>query len=357
MMSRRVRAGWLAGLMGRLLLGGSLFGLVACAPSWQDEGETVRVVGSSTVYPFAVRAAERVDDPTVTIVVEQTGSGGGHKLFCAANSRAHVVMSSRRRLPVEAQDCDRNGRRDTIEIALGFDGIVLAGRSKGKAEAFPTLSRKQLWQALAAELPMGPDCTFKANPHQLWSDIAPTLPSMDIIMHGPPPTSGTRDGFITLVMEKGALMDPCMTALRDKDEMAFRQRAGRLREDGAWIDAGENDTALIQLLQGKPDALGVLGHATVARTESDLLIVPIDGMAPMPRNLETRRYPLLRPLFLYLDKDAQPATTTLVSTMISEEALSDAGYLTRSGLIVLSASEREAERQKLVRPKTESQAP
>lgn len=296
----------------------------ACAPSERP----VRVVGSSTVYPFAVMAAERVDG---RVVIEQTGSGGGHKIFCAADSRADIVLSSRARLPREAADCDATGRSEVVELRLGSDAIVLL-RAARQPDGLQALTRTQLWRAVAAELP-GPDCELRPNTARVWSDVDAGLPATPIVVHGPPPTSGTRDAFLSLAVEAGARKNACMRALEQADPPAFRRLAGTLREDGAWVDAGEDDSALVPVLTGRPGLVGVVGSGVMRRTPDRLVALSVDGVPPDPAALQSGRYPLLRPLFLYADADMNPATRAMVDAMTSEAAIGAGGYLRRAGLI------------------------
>lgn len=324
----------------------ALAALTACLGACAPTPDAVRVVGSSTVYPFAVAAAERVEGATV--VIEQTGSGGGHKIFCAPNSRADVALSSRARLPEEAQGCTRNGRAHTVEIALGRDAIVLV-HSQSPVRGPDSLTREQLWRALAAELP-GPDCAFASNTARQWSDVDASLPDQPIRVYGPPPTSGTRDAFLMLAVEAGARRDPCMAALERRDAAAFRARAGRLRQDGAWIDAGENDPALLSALGARPGAVGVVGRGGLLRGETGPKPLRIEGVLPVDEPLRGGRYALVRPLYLYADHAMDAPTRAFVDAMISERALGPGGYLREAGLIPPGAEERRRQRAALERP-------
>lgn len=193
--------------------------------------DPVRVVGSSTIFPFAAMAAERYSERTgVRLVVEQTGSGGGHKLFCSGDPSIDATTSSRRQKPEEAELCAQNGVSDTVEIRLGHDGIVLA-----RAASAPPmeLSEAQIFQALARDLPRSEtDCTFRPNPHKRWADLGGGLPGDPIAVHGPPPTSGTRDAFVETAMEAGARRHPCLAAMERDTPNLFRARAHAVREDG-----------------------------------------------------------------------------------------------------------------------------
>lgn len=307
--------------------------LPACAPA---SDSTARVVGSSTVYPFAVLASERIEG---RVVVEATGSGAGHRIFCAPDSEVDIVLSSRRRLPGEAQACERNGRGGALDVPLGTGAIVLA-RAGGQTPQ--SLSRTELWRALAARLPDS-ECQFVSNPHMLWSDIRMDLPQRPIVVQGPPPTSGTRDAFAALALEPGARADACMQQLESRDPAAFRAAATALRADGAWVDAGENDAGLARRLKVQPDTLGVVSLAAVSG-DAGLDMLRIDGVAPTPANVSRRRYPLVRSLHLYLAPDAPNAARALVREMLSPAALQaaggESGYLVAAGLVAPSGPDR-----------------
>ena len=290
--------------MARALAYLSVLLLAACAG---EPSETVRVVGSSTVFPFAARAAEGASARTgARIVVEQTGSGGGHKLLCAGPDGPDATTSSRAQEPAEREACRANGVGAVVELELGRDGIVLA---RAAGPGLESLSRAQLHRALAAELPDA-DCRFRPNPNRLWSDVDADLPARPIVVHGPPPTSGTRDAFVRLVMVPGARAGPC--APTDAQSLA-------LREDGAWVDAGENDNALVQTLLGDRGALGVVGLSTLERNAPRLDAVAIDGVRPGHAAVLSGDYPAGRTLYAYVRADRlreRPGVRALAEEMV-----------------------------------------
>ena len=225
-------------------------------------GGDIRVVGSSTVYPFSTKVAQEFKNKTgFNVVVESTGSGGGHKLFCASadGNSPDITNSSRRQKKSEFDNCVKNGVNDVVEVKIGFDGIVLANAVDSSVM---NMSLKDIYLAFAKEVPTSDtDCTLKANPYTTWSEINSDLPNVKIEAYGPPPTSGTRDAFVEIAMEGGAKKVECLAALRKQDKKAFGNIAHTLREDGKWIDAGENDNALVQTLVNTPTAVGVFGYS------------------------------------------------------------------------------------------------
>ena len=209
--------------------------------------DQIRVVGSSTVYPFTTAVAEQLGKAGgKTPVVESTGTGGGMKLFCAGVGVDHpdATNASRRIKKSEFDDCQKNGVTDVVELKIGFDGIVIANSKSGPDL---TLTKTQVFQALARELP-GADGKLAPNPYKNWSDIDASLPNEKIEVLGPPPTSGTRDAFLELVMETGAEGVPALKDLKKADSKAFDKVWKLIREDGAYIDAGENDNLIVQKL-------------------------------------------------------------------------------------------------------------
>ncbi|GHB03638.1 phosphate ABC transporter substrate-binding protein [Algimonas arctica] len=326
-------------------------GMSACSDGRQ---EPVRIVGSSTIFPFAAKTAETYAERTgVVVVVEQTGSGGGHKLFCSGHASIDATTSSRPQKPSEAALCARNGVAPVIEIRLGNDGIVLA-RAVG---AVPMdIDPLTLYSALARELPTsGLDCTPTPNPYERWSEIDPTLPTDMITVYGPPPTSGTRDAFVETAMEAGARAFPCLAAMEKDTPNIFRSRAHDLREDGRWIDAGENDNALIRTLANAPTTLGVFGFSFLDQNTDKVRGIAMGGVLPSQETIRNKSYPVVRDLFLYLRGGsalwADRGAADYVLEFTSEEASGPGGYLEEIGLIPLSDAERAEMRQRVERAK------
>ena len=265
------------------------------------KGRKIRIVGSSTVYPFAAKVAEEFKNKTgFNVVIESTGSGGGHKLFCAGagDKTPDITNSSRPQKKTERDLCRKNGVEDVVEVKVGYDGIVLATALDGLEI---DLSLKEIYQAFAQQVPTSDtDCTMQANPNASWSDIAPDLPDVEIKAYGPPPTSGTRDAFVETAMEAGAHGFACLADLAARDDRAFRTLAHTLREDGKWIDAGENDNSVVRTLINTPTAVAVLGYTFLDQNRNLVKAARIGGIGPEFETISEGRYPLSRSLFFYL---------------------------------------------------------
>lgn len=329
------------------LSAGVAIALLASAAAYGiQQREQIRIVGSSTVFPFSTAVAESFGAKTqfATPVVESTGSGGGFRLFCAGVGSEHpdIVNSSRRMHASEFERCQNNGVREITEVRIGFDGIVLGSASEEAEEL--DLSLTQLWLALAAEVPADETCSeFVANPNERWSDIDPALPRQRIEVFGPPPTSGTRDAFVELGMQAGARGIDCMAALDEADHDRFETLAGRIREDGRWIDAGENDNAIVQTLVNTPDAFGVFGYSFLDQNYDRLYGVLINGVVPEFEAISDGTYPVSRSLFFYVKNQHAaivPGLADYVAEFTSDAAWGEFGYLTDRGLIPLSDGDR-----------------
>jgi len=326
----------------------------------------LRMVGSSTVFPFATAVAENFGAKTIfpTPVVEATGTGGGMNLFCAGVGLgfADLTTASRPMKATEYQLCQDNGVISITEIPIGFDGIVLGN----SVEAEPMhLQRDQLFLALAAEIPMPVDASgaplfdgramlnagrsfgeiaafscaeFIANPFRRWSDIDADLPSNRIEVFGPPPTSGTRDAFVELDMIEGARAVPCMAELAESDERFFERLSARIREDGAWVDAGENDNTIVQTLANAPTSFGIFGYSFLEQNGDRIQASNIDGVSPSYDNISNGVYPGSRSLFIYVKNQHEgvaPGLREFVEELTSEDAWGPFGYLAERGLIAL----------------------
>ncbi|HRD47756.1 MAG TPA: substrate-binding domain-containing protein [Caulobacter sp.] len=304
--------------------------------------------GSSTVFPFATRVAENVARTSggTAAKVESLGTGGGFKLFCGGAGSAYpdIANASRPMKKSEFEQCAANGVTDIIEIKIGYDGVVIATGSGGGFD----LSLADIHHALAAELPAGD--SFAPNATRTWADVAPGLPATRIQVYGPPPTSGTRDAFLELAMEKGAAADPVLKALKASDEAAFKSKSNVLRGDGAWIDAGENDNAIIGTLTKTKGAVGVFGYSFLDQNRDQLSVITIGGVTPTFATISDGSYPLSRSLFIYVKKanlDVTPGLQAFVSEFVSEAAGGKGGYLIDRGLISLSAEDLAAQRAAL----------
>jgi phosphate transport system substrate-binding protein len=310
--------------------------------------DQIRIVGSSTVYPFATKVAEQFGRKTrfKTPVIESTGSGGGFKLFCAGLGVRHPDISNASRAikPSEIELCARNGVTEITEVKIGFDGIVIANQ-KG-ADVYD-LSRRDLYLALAKEVPDG-DGGIQPNPYQSWHEIDPNLPEAEIEVFGPPPTSGTRDAFVELVMEPGCKEFEAVAALEDQDEDRFKEVCQRIREDGRYIEAGENDNLIVQKLGANPAALGIFGFSFLDQNRDVVQGSRVEGIEPTFDNIASGEYPVSRPLFFYV-KDAHvgviPGIKEYVQEFLSDGASGPEGYLADIGLIPLPEADREQVRQ------------
>jgi phosphate transport system substrate-binding protein len=320
------------------------------AVSWTGEAlarDTIRIVGSSTVYPYSASVAEQFGATTQypTPVVESTGTGGGFKLFCdgVGVDTPDIADASRRIKQSEFGRCNDAGVRIS-EIQIGYDGIVLANLKESRQLE---LSLKQIFMALAKRVP-NENGELVENPHRRWSDIDPSLPEDRIEVFGPPPTSGTRDAFVEIAMEKGARGFESLAELEKSDEDAFEQVAHRIREDGAWIDAGENDNAIVSTLVQTPTALGVFGFGFLDQNRDRMQPVIVSGTEPTMDSIASEDYPISRSLFIYVKvnhaEGVVPGLEGFVAEYTSEDAWGTFGYLTEKGLIPLSRERRAEER-------------
>ena len=310
----------------------------------QTARDYISIVGSSTVYPFSTVVAERLGKTTrfKTPKVESTGSGGGLKLFCAGVGVEHpdITNASRRIKKSEVEKCTANGVNKVVEVKVGYDGIVFASSRKS---APVELTREELFTALAKQIP---DANGKLidNPYSTWKQIAPHLPSRKIEVLGPPPTSGTRDAFLELVMEKGCTGFPSIKALKKSDKRMFKGVCHSIREDGGYVEAGENDNLIVQKLDTNPDAFGIFGFSFLDQNSDKLQGNPIDKVEPTFAAIADGSYPISRPLFFYA-KAAHvgviPGMKEFLQEFTSEKAWGPDGYLADKGMIPMPASERK----------------
>ena len=331
--------------MKRFLIAASLVALTA-APAFAARDQ-IRIVGSSTVYPFTTAVAEQFGKTSgmKTPVVESTGTGGGFKLFCAGVGEAHpdFTNASRAIKKGEFEDCMKNGVTEVVEIKVGFDGLALADATAGSDMK---LTKQQIFMALAKQVP-DKDGKLIPNPYQMWSDIDPSLPAQKIEVYGPPPTSGTRDSFAELVMEKGAEAFDSLKELKKSDAKAFEAVWKSMREDGLFVEAGENDNLIVQKLIGNPNAIGIFGFANVAEN-SQLQGLEIDGVRPTFETIASGEYKVARPLFVYAKKQhvgVIPGMAEFVAEYTSEKAVGEEGYLSEKGLIPLPGEDSDKVRE------------
>jgi phosphate transport system substrate-binding protein len=321
--------------MNRILATASVLALIA-SPAFAARDQ-IRIVGSSTVYPFTTAVAETFGKVSgKTPVVESTGTGGGMKLFCAGvgEDTPDFTNASRRIKKAEFDDCVKNGVTDIVEIKVGFDGLSIAQSNAGKPFE---LTKTQVFLALAKQVP-DKDGNLVANPNKLWSDIDAALPAVKIEVLGPPPTSGTRDSFAELVMGQGAEKIESLKAMKDKDAKAFEPVWKSMREDGAYVEAGENDNLIVQKLEANPDALGIFGYSFLEQNAKVLNDIKIDGVGATYETIADGSYKVSRPLFIYAKKQhiGQVAgMEQFIAEYASEKALGPDGYLADKGLITL----------------------
>ena len=318
--------------------------LVATTQTQAAGRDTVTIVGSSTVYPFATVVAETYGKKTggKTPKIESTGSGGGFKLFCSGDGidTPDITNASRRIKKTEVELCHKNGVTGITEALIGFDGIVMA--NSVSALRFE-LTRKDIFLALAKDIPAADGSeTLVANPYKTWQDVNVSLPAIKIEVLGPPPTSGTRDAFAELAMEGGCKKIEWIKAMKKTDKSKYKAICHSMREDGAYIEAGENDNLIVQKLEKNANALGVFGFSFLEENGDKVQGSLIDGMAPEFESISSGDYPVSRPLYFYIKKShvgKVPGILEYATEFMSEDASGDEGYLVEKGLIPLSEEE------------------
>jgi phosphate transport system substrate-binding protein len=323
----------------------ALLAATAFASAAHAARDQIRIVGSSTVYPFTTTVAENFGKSSgmKTPVVESTGTGGGIKLFCAGvgEDSPDFVNASRQIKKSEFETCAKNGVTDIVEIKIGFDGLSLA-HVKGADKI--ALTKQQIFQALAKDVP-GPDGKLIPNPNKNWSDIDPSLPAKKIEVLGPPPTSGTRDSFAELVLEKGAEKFETLAAMKKDDVKAYDAVWKSIREDGAYVEAGENDNLIVQKIESNKDALGIFGYSFLEQNANKIEGIEIEGQLPTYETISSGDYKVARPLFIYVKKQhvgVIPGVAEFVAEYVSDKAIGEEGYLADKGLIPLPADAMKA---------------
>jgi phosphate transport system substrate-binding protein len=312
----------------------------------QSARDFISIVGSSTVYPFATVVAEQFGRRSSfkTPKIEATGSGGGLKLFCAGIGVGHpdITNSSRRIKASEVKSCAANGIKEIVEVKIGYDGIVLANASDSVAYE---LTLREVFLALAKDVP-DPSGAEKLvpNPYRRWSEINPALPDAVIEVLGPPPTSGTRDAFAELALEGGCKTFDWIVAIKNENESRFKGICHGVREDGRYVEAGENDNLIVQKLRANPAALGVFGFSFLDQNADVVKGAVIDGQEPTFDAIADGAYPISRSLYFYVKKahvDAIPGIREFLSEFTSDRAMGEYGYLADRGLIPLPEDEYE----------------
>ena len=309
-----------------------------------DARSQMRAVGSSTVYPFAKAVAERMSRANPKIpapIIESTGTGAGMKLFCAGVGERFpdVEHASRRMKASEAKQCKSNGVTAITEIQIGIDGLALA---TARSTALGNLTQRELYMALAKN-PYG-----KPNRAKTWRDVNSKLPAVPIRVYGPPPTSGTRDSLVELILTPGCEANAAMAALKKTDEAKYKAVCHTLRQDGAFIEAGENDNLIVQKLAANPNTLGFFGYSFLEENPGKLKGVSINGIAPTYETISSFRYPGARPLYIYIKNahaKAIPAVRAYAAEFTKESAFGPNGYLRRAGLIAAPGQIRARSQQ------------
>lgn len=333
--------------MKKLLIGMMLSASVLTLPAaYGQTRDTISVVGSSTVFPFSKVAAERFGRGSKykSPKIESTGTGGGFKEFCKGLGvgTADITNASRRIKESEFEMCKQNGVTDIIEVLIGYDGIVIANSKEAKQL---DLTLEVIFLALAKQVP-NPDGskTLVKNPYQTWADINPKLPKNKISVLGPPPTSGTRDAFVELAMEGGCSEIAWIKELEKTDKQRFKEICHIMREDGSYIDAGENDNLIVQKLEASPKTLGIFGFSFLDQNSDKVQPSLISGVEPTFETIADGDYPVSRPLYFYVKKahvSEIPGIKEYLAEFTSERAWGEFGYLTEKGMIPLSEEKRE----------------
>jgi phosphate transport system substrate-binding protein len=307
--------------------------------------DQIHIVGSSTVYPFTTAVAESFGKATgmKTPVVESTGTGGGLKLFCAGvgEDSPDFANASRPIKKDEFDTCVKNGVTDVVELKIGFDGMTIANAASGPAAKF---TKQQIFLALAKQIP-DKDGKLIDNPYKMWNEIDKSLPAEKIEVLGPPPTSGTRDSFAELVLDKGASTIESLAALKKADAKAYDIVWKTIRTDGAYVEAGENDNLIVQKLEANPSAFGVFGYSFLASNEGKIKAAEIEGKTPSFESIASGDYKVSRPLFIYVKKQhigQVPGMAEFVAEYTSAKAIGEDGYLADKGLIPLPADQAKS---------------
>ena len=297
----------------------------------------IRIVGSSTVFPFAKAVAEQfsINGAQPSPILESTGTGSGMSLFCSGvgADTPDIANASRRIKTSELEMCQNNGVTDVVELQIGIDGIAIAQANNGPSFS---LTPAQIYKAIA-ERPFG-----KENSAKNWSDIDPSLPKFAISVYGPPSTSGTRDALTELIMEVGCVTDPATAALKDSNKAEFEAICHEIRADGAYIDAGENDNLIVQKLKANPNSVGIFGYSFLEENLDSVRGIPVSGVSPTYEAIASGEYPGARPLFVYVKKQHIGVIPGLKDYVLEFlKAGGSDGYLVKAGLIASPDDVRE----------------
>jgi len=324
----------------------TVVGVLASTPALARD--QIMIVGSSTVYPYAQAVSEEFTKKSgnKAPVLESTGTGGGMKIFCKGIGEGHpdITNASRAMKKGEWKLCLENGVKDVTEVQIGSDGLSIAlSRNGGDFD----LTTEQIYQALAKQVPVGGKLV--ANPNKKWSDIDKSLPDQAIIVYGPPPTSGTRDAFVELAMHEGCKgLDYYKAKKTELDKKAFKSliknECSPMRQDGAFIEAGENDNLIVQRLESDPKALGIFGYSFLFENQDKLKPVKVKGVEPSPETIADGSYGISRPLFFYIKNPHRRVIKGLdeyIAEFVSENSFGPDGYLSERGLVSLPQDQRK----------------
>jgi phosphate transport system substrate-binding protein len=324
----------------KVLLALSVASVTAAPAISQQMRRNIRIVGSSTVYPFAKAVAERFNraNPGVpSVILESTGTGGGFKLFCAGVGAGHpdIANASRRIKASEFRACAANGVSQITEVQVGLDGIAIA---TAKATGLSNLTTQELYYALA-KTPFG-----KTNPTKTWKDVNGKYPAIPIRIYGPPSTSGTRSSVEDLLMEPGCLSSPAMAAMKKTNEARYNAICKTVREDGAYVEGGENDNLLVQRLAANPNTVGLFGYSFLEENQAKLKGISLNGIAPSYESIASFRYPGARPMYIYIKNahlNAIPGIKAYAAEFVREGSFGPNGYLKQAGLIASGDATRQ----------------
>jgi phosphate transport system substrate-binding protein len=313
-----------------------------------DARTQMRAVGSSTVYPFAKIVAERISraNPRLgTPIIESTGTGAGMKLFCAGVGERFpdVENASRRMKASEAKQCAANGVTAITEIQVGLDGVTFA---TAKNSPLRNVSQRDIYLALA-KTPFG-----KPNRAKTWKDVNGSLPAIPIRVYGPPPTSGTRDALAELILTPPCEANASMAALKKSDENKFKAICTGVREDGAYIQAGENDNLIVQKIEANAGTIGIFGFSYLEENMDKLKGIPVNGVTPTYDSISAFKYPGARPLYIYIKNahaGAIPAVRAYAAEFTKESAFGPNGYLRRDGGMIAAPNNVRARSQQAAR--------
>jgi len=332
-----------------ILMAASILGMAFIGQA--EANDQIRIVGSSTVYPFASYVAEELGATTrnKTPVIESTGSGGGMKLFCAGDGMdtPDITNASRRMKDAEFELCAKNGVTDITEVVIGFDGIVIA---QSNENSDINLTRKEILLAVAAEVPSKDGSKLIANPYKFWNEINASLPHRPILFYGPPTSSGTRDAFADLVMKHLTKKMDVYTNLYKADKKKFKayKKYKTIRQDGVYVPSGENDNLIVQKLIKDKNAFGIFGYSFLEENAGRIKAATVENVTAEPENISSGKYPVSRSLYFYTKNshaDKVSGMNDYVEMFTSEAMIGEEGNLSDIGLIPLPEAEREATRE------------